>query len=928
MFVPELVERDHELRSIDAAVEAVRGGRAGAVLVVAPPGLGKTALIGTACSTSRRAGVSVLRATAGEHDPSYSVVRELFAEALADPDDELLSGIGGPAAAIFRPDPTSATDAFAVVHALYWVLARLAERAPVLVAIDDVHWADPASVRWISFVLARLDELPVLLVLGARTQELDERHDLTTALGGRPDLVRLRPAALTRDGIGAMVPGVEADPIAAMTAGNPFLVRIVDSALRNGELSSADLDPERLAQIDTARLRDLVDARVARLGADAVALTNAVATLGDGAALRDAAAVAQLDLAGAGTARDALVAADVLVERPDLGFVHPLLRAAVIQHVRPTERSALHRRAAAQLASIGAGRERVARHFLFVDPAGSPEVVAALREGARVAAASGAAEAAIELLERALVEPPGPGDRAAVLAALAEAGFTVGHARTTDWAMEAMQQVMDPVEHARIASRMALILRLQGRVGDGFRKLLPKPSDLDLLDHDLALRIRAEVCAAAVATPSRRSSSRDVLAELEREPLTGTGPGARAAAALLALEHVLQNHPAEHVRRLADVAIGEGDLSLEGFPRWYATVAYVHAGELVRGERLLDDAVAEARRRGSLVGLELATLHRAYTRLLLGDLRGAEADVQESLDNSRAGGWEIGHAAKIGYAIRVLLQRGDVDAATGLRDAWEGHDRSLPWYGDGAELTWYEAFYLEGRGRLELRTGAPADALQTFETIRRSLPEDWVGGAVFTWRTGAARALLALGRRDEALALAQVEAQYADRFGDVRVSAGAHRLLGMCLGGNAGIERIRAAIKGLDAAGAVLDAAWTRYDLGVSLRRARHNVEARVPLMEAREWARRSGAGLLYERATEELVATGARPRREADRGVDALTGRERRVAELAAAGHSNPEIAQQLFVSRKTVESHLAQVFRKLEITSRRQLASELGRT
>jgi DNA-binding NarL/FixJ family response regulator len=111
----------------------------------------------------------------------------------------------------------------------------------------------------------------------------------------------------------------------------------------------------------------------------------------------------------------------------------------------------------------------------------------------------------------------------------------------------------------------------------------------------------------------------------------------------------------------------------------------------------------------------------------------------------------------------------------------------------------------------------------------------------------------------------------------------------------------------------------------VTLRRAQRAIDARTPLAEAREWARVAGARLLHERATEELHAAGARPRREAFRGVDALTGRERRIAELAAGGLSNPEIAEHLFVTRKTVESHLAQVFRKLDISSRQQIAVRL---
>ena len=194
------------------------------------------------------------------------------------------------------------------------------------------------------------------------------------------------------------------------------------------------------------------------------------------------------------------------------------------------------------------------------------------------------------------------------------------------------------------------------------------------------------------------------------------------------------------------------------------------------------------------------------------------------------------------------------------------------------------------------------------------------------WRSEAALAYLLLGEQDEAQALATEEVELARAFGGQRALGIALRAAGIIEGGAAGEELLREAVAAHEQAGVKLDHARSLVDLGALLRRANKRSEARDVLRQALDIAHRLGARPLAERAETELRATGARPRRVVLTGLEALTASERRVAELAAQDLTNREIAQQLFVTARTVEGHLTSVFRKLRITSREELSAALA--
>jgi ATP/maltotriose-dependent transcriptional regulator MalT len=382
--------------------------------------------------------------------------------------------------------------------------------------------------------------------------------------------------------------------------------------------------------------------------------------------------------------------------------------------------------------------------------------------------------------------------------------------------------------------------------------------------------------------------------------------------AYLAWETLLQNGPAGSALELFDSVLDGCDwLAMAGPESWAFWLVAVSgfAGRPAQWLAWADRGMDAARRVGSVVGFEVASYHRALANVMLGNPRDAEADALGALEIDSQYSWGLVRSYRFAAAIRALTERGDLEAAELLARRVE---REL----SGSELSVFDLPYLEFKGRLELARGRPRLALDSFLALRDALPAEWTSSSFVAWRPGAALAYQALGETKLALALAEKEVELADMFGAAHVRGIALRTRGFVRGGEAGIADVEHALELLERAGVWLEHGWALHALGVLLRRQRRPVEAREPLRDALDYATRSGAELLRLTALDELHAAGARPRREQRSGVEALTARELRVAQLAAQGFSNTEIAQLLFITYKTVDTHLGHVYQKLEVT------------
>jgi DNA-binding CsgD family transcriptional regulator len=940
-----LVGRRGELARIDGLLAAARSGRGGVLVITGPAGIGKTALLTEARERAARAGMRVLAGRGGELEGGFSfgVARQLFEPLLAGAApaelEMLLAGAarrglialdGGTGAA-----PAAGNEPpFTVVHGLYWLVVNASGAEPVLVAVDDLHWADQASLRFVLYLADRLAGLPVALALSWRASEPEAGVDHLARLEqiAAGSAVSLTP--LTRRGVRAVLTGefgtAPAERFAgachAVTGGNPFLLRELAASLRADGIGPGEDAADRVAGLGPRSVARAVALRVARLGPAAGEVARAVAILGDGAQLRHAAALAGVTLADAAAAADGLAGIGVFEPGTPLRFVHPIVRTAVHDDIPQAGLGLRHAEAARLLAADGADLDAVCAHLLVCEPAGSSEVVERLRTAAARALRRGGAESAAAYLQRALAETTDVSLRAELLGELARAEKVLGHPAAAEHLRESLRLTSDPAVRAAVAPDLAELLLLAGQWDAGAAVLRAALAELADRNGQLGEPARAAVTRLQAWWAGLAAYDPHLVGEFDQglgELLAAArGPDAasRMLAGLLADVLAWRGERGARVLALLDHALDEGRLvsQVDSDPLMAAQALFapVILDELGRAEALADQLVALSRSRGSVMGLVIAASVRAAVRARHGELVGTETDVRAVIEIALEYGIAFAVPTVLYFGADALIERPELADAAALA----GTIALAPDFARTAS----GAMLREVRGRLAL---AQADfgtaraelraAAGTYEALHLLSPGT-------CWRSALA---LAVAAEDpgQARRLAGSELADARRAGLPRPTGIALRTRGMLVGGERGLRDLREAAEVLAASGARLEHARTLVELGAALRRANQRTAAREPLRIGLDLAYRSGAVRLAQRARAELLAAGARPRRGVLTGLEALTASERRVAELAAAGMSNPEIAQALFVTLNTVEGHLRHTYRKLSISSRSQLPAAL---
>jgi DNA-binding CsgD family transcriptional regulator len=677
----------------------------------------------------------------------------------------------------------------------------------------------------------------------------------------------------------------------------------------------------RLQEISARAGSRAVTLRLAGLQPEARALAHAVAILGDDADPRQAALLAGLDEQAVSEAAAALARVDVLRAETPLEFVHPLIRTAVYEELTAPERQNAHARAAWLLAEARAEPERVSAHLLRSPPAADPQAVATLRDAARRAGSRGASESAVAYLRRALEEPPRDAarERAEVLLELGSAESRVSGEAAVKHLREAHALSEGPVRRAEAALLLGQqLFVLGGEQADGvFRQAL---DELSGADAELERLLTAGLVTNGLFAPELHVEAAERLDRV-RGRLGDESVGEKLLLSLLAYHDARAGRPAAEVVPLARRALAGGKV-LRGDaigPGLVPTSAVLAMADLDEVLAVYEEALAEAHRHGSTLAFGAVKVFRSLALLWRGDLGEAEAETREA----RAAGEVWGATARFArhgaaFLADSLMEQGRLDEAAAVL-AGAGSDEALP--GSTRLL-----FVADSARRLRLLRGDLAGGLEEMLEAGRQFEE--VGDrnpAFIAWRSPAALALLQLGRRDEAGPLVAEELELARTWGAPRALGAALRAAGLVEGGERGLELLEEAVEVLSDSPARLEHAKARTELGAALRRANRRANAREQLRQGLELATICGAGPLAARAESELLATGARPRRIALSGVASLTPSERRVAELAAEGPTNREIAQALFVTQRTVEVHLTSIYRKLGINSRSQLAEAL---
>ena len=916
-----LLERSAELMSVEDGLAAAASGRGRMLVFEGPAGIGKTRLLDAARTAAAGRGFRVLiaRASPLEREFGFGVVRDLLEPVLRDPAERagLMQGaarFAGPALDLGETEVPS----FAALHGIYWLVAELAERRPLLLAVDDAHWADGSSLRALHHIAHRMADLPVLIAVATRPAEPGgDAGEFLEALAAEPGTTVLRPAPLSDAATGVVLrtvfPGDVDDRFAAacheVSEGNPLLLTALARSLLTAGVAPDATATDAVLDRAPAIVSAFVLPRLHQLPPSAAAVARALAVLGGGTELRFLAGVAVLDPVDTARAVDRLVAVGLVVLEPRLDFVHPLVAQAVTDHMPGTERQLAHRDAARELAADGLPAEAVAAHLLQVPSLRDPWVVDRLREAAREALAKGAAQPAVAYLERALAEPPAPDLRPQLLFELGDAETRLGRAAGPARLAEALSTTTGSAPRARVALRLARGLLAARELPRALEVLAGAIAEADAADVDPDLRrlLEAEYVGVAVSRPDTRA---DALARLDRL-LPDARPGSLAGCMLLATASVeLLQAPGR-----AGEAGDRATAALTGIPRlgvpfptavlYLAAPVLAAAGEIGRAMAAAEAAVADARARGAPVELSAALGSRAEGALRLGALLDAEADVRLARDLAEQAGAPYHRRLALTTLLPVLVERAELETA----------EREL----EGLQVGVGYAGLLIALGELRLSQGRPDEALELLLAGGAQLEKrSWTHPGLFPWRTGAALAHHRAGRTAEARELADRALTDARTYASPRATGVALRTLGVLAGDVDALTEASDVLAGTEAR---LEHAHALVELGAALRRKNHRTEAREPLRAGLDLAARLGATALRRQAVDELAAAGARPRTPQRTGVEALSPSEYRVARLAAEGQRNRDIAQALFVTIKTVEVHLSACYRKLGIASRTDL-------
>jgi DNA-binding CsgD family transcriptional regulator len=928
-----LVERELELETVERLLAGARAGSGGVVIFEGPAGIGKSSLL-AAARTTAAADLRVLSARGGEleRELAFGIVRQLLEPVVvacdADEREALLAGAAALAKPVlFAADPEAGAEpSFSALHGLYWLTINLADAQPLLVAVDDAHWADLASLRWLIYLARRLAGVPLALVLATRPAEPGPVQELHDELFVIPEVAVLHPGGLSEQAIAMLAVqllATEPDPsfvtaCQRATGGNPFLLRELF-----GELERRGIPPSRenaglASQLSSHGIGRTVRARLRRLPPGCAALARAVAVLGDPADPTLAARLAGLDANTATRAADAL--ADAVIFEPGRrhAFVHPLVRSSVYSELSSQERARHHERAAHLLTGAGEATDRIAVHLLATHPGGDSETVNTLRQAAKGASNRGAPDVAVTYLQRALKEPPSPELEPALVHELGRVALSAGELETAiEQLRQATRDLADGRLRAEAANALGSALFLAHRPEEAMTDLTAVIDELSESEREQGLRLQATRWTAvrgSVAVWRRLQATGERFVVTSRIPRT---IGERLHVAVVAYD-VARTGTAVHARELAIQAFADGRLLEDPGPEsggfWIVPTVLLLAHADDDAARVSSTVIEWAKQHGSLPAFSMAAQLRAYVCLRRGSLAEAEADAASALEHPSLPGFPpYGRLA----LVNVLLARGkpteaaEVFAQTTFepQPAAAGHIR-----------------YLQTRARLRAASQHPNEALEDLFACGR-LEREWESRtpAFSTWRADAAPLLASLGRHSEAHALAREELERCRAFGAPGPLGTSLRTLGLIEPGVSGIGLLEQAVAHLQRSSARLEHALALLELGAATRRAGRRTDAREPLREALELARGCGAAAIAVRANDELVAAGARPRRDPTESRSHLTASELRVARMAAEAMTNREIAQALFLTENTIETHLRSVFRKLEIRSRSQLARAL---
>ena len=954
-----LVGRRVELDALHAALAGLEKRAPAVVQIAGEQGIGKTRLVAELCASAERLRYLVFNGRAAEFEQAepFGVLVDALDDYLSSLDrrelddldvdvDELASVF--PALARLAGDPvtTSPVERYRAFQAVRALLDALSGRRPVVLTLDDLHWADAASIELLSYLLRRRPRGRVLMVLAFRPAQLSRRFaPVVEAATREPGIVRLDLAPLTpEEARGLLDPSLArpvSDELFRLSGGNPFYLGELARAARRGGAEAIEPAAGAGAAPIPAAVQGALAEEVVVLSPRAHALIQGAAVAGDPFEVGLAAAIADGPDGQELAALDELLDADLVRPSPiprRFEFRHPLVRHAVYEAAGPGWRIGAHARAAAALAAQGAGVGARAHHVERSARPGDVEAGELLIEAADTAAGRAPASAArwYDAALRLLPETASTrGLRVEVLVGLARTLESVGRLDESRAALVDALALAPVDAHGPRVGLMVTCARLEqvlGRHEDAQRRLhhalseLPDPTSVEAAELMVELGVAARFAGDLAGLRTHAAEALDVAAAVGDRALAAKSSALIAfAAAESDQERARVVTAIDRAAELVD-ALTDEELADRVESALFLGWAEIFVGRFDDADRHLERGVnlARASEQGQHI---LMTTGRALVLSIRGHLAEATEVVATAVEVARLSENAQFLAWALDIDCRVATARGDLDTA--IHSGEEG-------VAAAAVLgnPWISAPVGSALGLARVEAGDP-------ERCRRDLLR-WGGGAdlprMSAWQRclgyeALTRAELALGRVDEAEEWAR-RAEAVDASPSPLAASLTRRARARVLLARGDAEEAAAAAHEAaaieDRAGAPVAASQSRTLEGQALALADRRNDAIDRLQRAEAELAGYGALRYADEAARELRRLGRRVTRRgrgAAAGDAGLTARELEVARLVTAGRTNREIAAELFIGEKTVETHVRHAFEKLGVSSRAALAGVLAR-
>ncbi len=909
-----MLGREREREVLDRLLDGVRGGRGGVLVVHGEAGVGKTALLEYAAEARREFRIARTVGVEAEMELPFAAVQQLCSsflelmERLPQPQHDALGVAFGLIDGSTHPPAHPTPDRFLVGLAVLGLVAEAAEELPLVCIVDDAQWLDSASARTLAFVARRLLAEKIALVFATR-----EPGD---ALAGLPELHvpplgRRDARALLESVLPARLDEPVLERIVAETRGNPLALLELPNGLSPTQLAGGFGLPAAVPL--SASIEEGYTRRLARLPYDArrLLLVAAADPVGDPALVWRAAERLGIPESAAHTVESE----QLLALSPRVVFRHPLVRSAVYGAAGLNERREVHR-ALAEATDPEVDPDRRAWHRAQATVTPDEDVAAELERSAKRAQARGGLAAVAAFLDRAAALTPESTRRAQRLLAAAAAKRDAGDLEAALGLLVGVEAgLLDELGHARVDLLRAQIALEQRRGGDAGRLFLSAARRLEPVDPELARETYLEALGGAMASDIEVVGGAPAVAAAARAAPPGTVPPRAVDVLLDAFAIRLTDSyaaAAPTFARALELLLAV-DVPNEDVGRWLSLSSgrnsNIVALEMWDGEALhllAARQVQVARDTGALVHLQFALSFLARSHMLGGELSVATLMIDEARLIAEA----TGNPALVNAPMILAAWRGDEAHASELIEATSEEAATRRWTSNN----YARSVLYNGLGRHEAARDAAWEALQPDPIGYGSLlvPELAEAASRTADRAMLEFALDWLSERTRVLG-----SGWATGI-EMRVRA-------LLSEGEVAESLYRRSIANLSGTRLRLELARTHLLYGEWLRREHRRLDARKRLRTALEAFTSMGAEAFARRAERELLATGERARKRTVDTLDQLTPQETQVARLAADGHTNREIAAQLFISTSTVEYHLRKAFRKLDVKSRTQLERRL---